>query len=187
MGCGCKTSRNGRAATLSGFAPRGTRTPARWTLDGLGELYHSQLDVSNLIDQINAQLSQSFVPTWNGCSDQATDATGQALSSDITTWFTSWQAYAGQTRGIDPIVPAGDDWNTCTQYQTELASLVARVNAYCGADVQQVTPPAPGPNWQSWAQVAAVIAIGGIAVIALGEVAVILFETQGARRAMGGG
>lgn len=149
----------GRCACPCAGAPRLAR-------GGIGALlYHSFGDVAAEKIRVNAMVSQ-VVSSWNACSDSATDATGQQLSTDFNAWYTSWQGFAatGQENVAD--FPDNDEWDTTIQYETELNALISRINAYCGAGLPGTNQTGPSPT-NPLALLTTVVVVLAVAVVAV--------------------
>jgi hypothetical protein len=106
-------------------------------------LYHSYGDVAAEKIRINAVVSQT-VAAWNACSDSATDATGQQLSTDFNAWYTTWVDWTNNGTENYANLPDNDDWDITQTYETQLQALTARINAYCGSGL-----PGPAPTGKS--------------------------------------
>ena len=132
----------------------------------IGALYYSYQDVATEKERVNGQLSSSVIPQWNACADNATDTTGQQLSADFSAWYASWQAFTQSGTEGYTFQPDDAEWSTLQQYETQLAALVSRINAYCGSSIPNVAPAAPATNVARLTYVAlAVVALGFVAVI----------------------
>lgn len=135
----------------------------RTTLGAL--LYHSYGDVAAEKIRINAVVSQT-VDAWNQCSDSATDATGQQLSTDFGAWYQTWTDFTNNGSSNEADFPDNDEWDTMQSYEQQLVSLTARINAYCNAGL-----PGPAPTGTSPANPLA-IAAAAATTIALAIVAI---------------
>jgi hypothetical protein len=166
MGKSCQCA-NGTRKTLGSLHLRSQARHARRA--SMGALaYNSYSDVAAEKIRVNAYWS-TVQAQWNACAGNATDATGQQLSNDVATWYSAWSAFAATGETNLAILPDDNEWNTTQQYETQLAALVQRINAYCGSGLPAITSTgnAPaGPNLNTIAgEVTAVIVVLGIAVI----------------------
>ena len=78
----------------------------------------------------------------------------------------AWQAFTQSGTEGYTFQPDDAEWSTLQQYETQLAALVSRINAYCGSSIPNVAPAAPATNVARLTYVAlAVVALGFVAVI----------------------
>lgn len=164
-GCGCKRPSLGKIAGPGARARRGPRVASSLVRHAsIGALYHSYGDVATEKQRVYNYLATSVIPAWNACSDSATDSTGQQLSADFNAWYTAWEVFAASGGMETALLPDDDEWNQLQQYETQLVSLVQRINNYCSGSIPGVNP-AGTPAVSPVTQIAIVVGILGVGLI----------------------